>query len=297
MSEPARTAPGRPDGGAAAGAAAPAAGLAGRRRARGDRRRVASVSPSSFVVDAEQRLARRLAGAGAARPRHGARLLGPRPGRRRGHQRPYPVPHDDAEGQAALGDELDQNAGSSRGAASCEIPRLRRRRLRPQPGRPPRGAGPVAGRSLFVTAWRPGRRLVTIDGEPVTRDVLAGGGFLVAFPEGTPRRPTPRSRSPLRRRRVQAAARARDLEPRGLRRLLARLHARRLRRGPVPGRGAGAGLPVPPVDLRPARRRAAGVGPAGRPLPQLPLAIDADGYLVAQSDFTEPVGPGFWDAG
>ena len=38
-------------------------------------------------------------------------------------------------------------------------------------------------------------------------------------------------------------------------------------------------------------------GPAGRPLPQLPLAIDKDGYLVAQRDFTEPVGPGFWDAG
>jgi ubiquinol-cytochrome c reductase iron-sulfur subunit len=38
-------------------------------------------------------------------------------------------------------------------------------------------------------------------------------------------------------------------------------------------------------------------GPAGRPLPQLPLAIDSEGYLVAQSDFTEPVGPGFWDAG
>ncbi|MDO9458462.1 ubiquinol-cytochrome c reductase iron-sulfur subunit [Nocardioides sp.] len=35
-------------------------------------------------------------------------------------------------------------------------------------------------------------------------------------------------------------------------------------------------------------------GPAGRPLPQLPLAIDDDGYLVAQSDFTEPVGPSYW---
>jgi ubiquinol-cytochrome c reductase iron-sulfur subunit len=36
-------------------------------------------------------------------------------------------------------------------------------------------------------------------------------------------------------------------------------------------------------------------GPATRPLPQLPLALDASGYLVAQSDFHEPVGPGFWD--
>jgi ubiquinol-cytochrome c reductase iron-sulfur subunit len=35
-------------------------------------------------------------------------------------------------------------------------------------------------------------------------------------------------------------------------------------------------------------------GPAARPLPQLPLAVDADGYLVAQSDFHEPVGPSYW---
>ena len=36
-------------------------------------------------------------------------------------------------------------------------------------------------------------------------------------------------------------------------------------------------------------------GPAKRPLPQLPIAVDAEGYLIAQSDFTEPVGPSFWE--
>lgn len=36
-------------------------------------------------------------------------------------------------------------------------------------------------------------------------------------------------------------------------------------------------------------------GPAARPLPQLPITIDDEGYLVAQSDFTEPVGPSFWE--
>ena len=36
-------------------------------------------------------------------------------------------------------------------------------------------------------------------------------------------------------------------------------------------------------------------GPAARPLPQLPIAVDDEGYLVAQSDFLEPVGPSFWD--
>ena len=36
-------------------------------------------------------------------------------------------------------------------------------------------------------------------------------------------------------------------------------------------------------------------GPAGRPLPQLQLDVDEEGYLVAASDFVEPVGPSFWE--
>ena len=36
-------------------------------------------------------------------------------------------------------------------------------------------------------------------------------------------------------------------------------------------------------------------GPAARPLPQLPIKVDDEGYLVAQSDFTEPVGPSYWE--
>jgi ubiquinol-cytochrome c reductase iron-sulfur subunit len=38
-------------------------------------------------------------------------------------------------------------------------------------------------------------------------------------------------------------------------------------------------------------------GPAARPLPQLPITTDAQGYLIAQSDFHEPVGPSFWERG
>jgi ubiquinol-cytochrome c reductase iron-sulfur subunit len=38
-------------------------------------------------------------------------------------------------------------------------------------------------------------------------------------------------------------------------------------------------------------------GPAPRPLPQLPIGVDADGFLIATSDFHEPVGPAFWEMG
>ncbi|MBV9379380.1 MAG: Rieske (2Fe-2S) protein [Streptosporangiaceae bacterium] len=38
-------------------------------------------------------------------------------------------------------------------------------------------------------------------------------------------------------------------------------------------------------------------GPAARALPQLPLTLNSQGQLVAASDFTQPVGPSFWERG
>lgn len=35
-------------------------------------------------------------------------------------------------------------------------------------------------------------------------------------------------------------------------------------------------------------------GPAARPLPGLPIEVDAEGYLRARGDFTSPPGAGFW---
>ena len=35
-------------------------------------------------------------------------------------------------------------------------------------------------------------------------------------------------------------------------------------------------------------------GPAARALPQLAITVDAEGYLIAQRPFNEPVGPSFW---
>jgi len=157
--------------------------------------------------------------------------------------------------------------------------------------------GPWPGSSLFSTGWSKGRRLVTEDGEPVTRDVLATGGFLVAFPEGGDDKASSQ---------------------------VALLHFVNGDFVPQPGRESWspenfvaysrvcthAGCPVAEyIDVDqmlvcPCHQSAFDVlhgakpvaGPAARPLPQLPLAIDKDGYLVAQSDFLESVGPGFWDA-
>ncbi len=36
-------------------------------------------------------------------------------------------------------------------------------------------------------------------------------------------------------------------------------------------------------------------GPAARALPQLPITVDEEGYLIAEGNFVEPVGPAFWE--
>jgi ubiquinol-cytochrome c reductase iron-sulfur subunit len=38
-------------------------------------------------------------------------------------------------------------------------------------------------------------------------------------------------------------------------------------------------------------------GPANRPLPQLKITVDAQGYLIAAAPFLQPVGPSFWERG
>ena len=36
-------------------------------------------------------------------------------------------------------------------------------------------------------------------------------------------------------------------------------------------------------------------GPAARPLPQLAISVDDEGYFIAQGDYDEPVGPSYWE--
>lgn len=36
-------------------------------------------------------------------------------------------------------------------------------------------------------------------------------------------------------------------------------------------------------------------GPAARALPELPISVDEEGYMIAKGNFIEPVGPAFWE--
>lgn len=157
--------------------------------------------------------------------------------------------------------------------------------------------GPEPGRALFVTGWRKGVRVVDEDGNPVRPVDLAADTVRTVFPEGEVGRPDSQT--------LLIKLRPADLRlPDG-------------RDGWAPDGAVAyskicthAGCPVGLYRaqarelLCPCHQSTFDVvrgavpvfGPAARPLPQLPLELNAAGELVAGGDFPEPVGPSFWNA-
>jgi len=163
---------------------------------------------------------------------------------------------------------------------------------------PIRSLGPSPGRTLFTTAWRPGKRLVTDDGSFVRLDELAVGGVLTVFPEGFTDKDKADSQTLLIR-----------VEP-------DRLHEKEGRAGWTKDGHIAyskvcthAGCPVGLYQtqtghlLCPCHQSTFDAlnaakpifGPATRSLPQLPLDVDSQGYLIATADYDEAIGPAFWE--
>jgi ubiquinol-cytochrome c reductase iron-sulfur subunit len=161
---------------------------------------------------------------------------------------------------------------------------------------PIRSLGPRPGRGLKTTGFRDGVRLVTEDGQPVAAATLAVGGLLTVYPENDTTAgdaPTllihldPGTNKPRPGRADWAAG---DLV--AYSKLCTHMGC------PVGLYQAQEGLLLCPCHQSTFRVRDGCrpiFGPATKSLPQLPIAIDTAGYLVAKGDFSAPVGPGFWD--
>jgi ubiquinol-cytochrome c reductase iron-sulfur subunit len=156
--------------------------------------------------------------------------------------------------------------------------------------------GPAPGRELFTTSWARGKRLVDREGNAVHAADIGIDSLVTVFPEG--------------------AAGSADSQT-----LLIRVPPELLRLDPARVSWAPNGYVAYskicthagcPVGLYRATERrlicpchqstfdvlvgAIPVyGPAARPLPQLPIRLQADGTFVADGDFAEPVGPSFWN--
>ncbi|HEY5426572.1 MAG TPA: Rieske (2Fe-2S) protein [Candidatus Tumulicola sp.] len=160
---------------------------------------------------------------------------------------------------------------------------------------PLRSLGPNFGTGLYKTKWRKGARLVLEDGTPVRVSDLAVGSMMTVFPDGyvgDASSQTVLLRLPPGT--IQASEDRRTWTPHG--------YAAFSKVCTHAGCPVGLYLASKHELLCPCHQSVFDVvaqakpisGPAARPLPQLPLEIADDGYLQAQSDYTEPIGPGFW---
>jgi ubiquinol-cytochrome c reductase iron-sulfur subunit len=153
---------------------------------------------------------------------------------------------------------------------------------------------------LYRVPWRRGRRLVDESGRALTAADIEEETFYTAYPEGADREligaPIVVVRLPLSEIRDR-----KDWAPRGIvaySKICTHAGcAVALYRKPT----FAAVEPRPALvcpchysTFDPARGGAVLFGPAGRPLPQLPLEIDRSGHLRAAGTFSGPVGPGWW---
>ncbi|MGH2878633.1 MAG: ubiquinol-cytochrome c reductase iron-sulfur subunit [Solirubrobacteraceae bacterium] len=156
---------------------------------------------------------------------------------------------------------------------------------------------------LDASPWYRGRRLVDADGNPLLASHIEEETFYSAFPEGAEPQELA---SPLVLVRMNPAelklpAGRGDWAPYGIL-AYSRIctHAgcaielyRKPRFAPVEPKPALV-CPCHYSTFDPATGATVIFGPAGRPLPQLPLMIDSSGALVAAGDFSGRVGPGWW---
>jgi ubiquinol-cytochrome c reductase iron-sulfur subunit len=164
---------------------------------------------------------------------------------------------------------------------------------------PIRSLGPRPGRGLKETAFRDGVRLVNEQGEPVFSDDIPVDGVITVWPEGDAQAPD--SPTLLIRTRadqeMQPLPGREDWTPENL---VAYSKLCTHTGCPVGLYQAEEGLLLCPCHQSTFDVLAGATpifGPAARPLPQLPLAVDENGSIIATGDFSDPVGPGFWDRG
>ncbi len=167
---------------------------------------------------------------------------------------------------------------------------------------PAASLGPVLDTDpLYRTPWRRGRRLVGEDGKPLRADDIEEATFYTAYPEGADRELIGSPVVVVRLPEGEIAPHRRAWAPRGIV-AYSKIctHAgcaialyRKPTFAPVEPRPALV-CPCHYSTFDPADGGKVLFGPAGRPLPQLPLLIGRDGTLRAAGNFSGPVGPSWW---
>lgn len=173
-----------------------------------------------------------------------------------------------------------------------------------------RDLGPLPGDKLFNTMWRPGMRVVMdVTSAPIKPEEIPIGGIVSAMPDGLPE---------VQEHEGNLNERAKSVV------LLVRLNpddivSQQNPEGEPSWDYEGVlcfskicthvGCPIALYEQRthhllcPCHQSTFDLadsgrvvfGPAARDLPQLPITVDSEGYIIARNGFAEPVGPSFWE--
>ena len=169
-----------------------------------------------------------------------------------------------------------------------------------------RSLGPVPGTSLETTGWRKGMVLVDSTGRPVRKDTLVVGGIMTVYPQDTvdPQNGfiTDQGQAVDQTVLIRVSDQPFTTEPGrenwtpagyvAYSKLCTHLGC------PVGLYEQELELLVCPCHQSMFNIRNGAVpefGPAPRPLPQMHLGYNDDGYLIAMAPYNQPVGPGFWE--
>lgn len=151
--------------------------------------------------------------------------------------------------------------------------------------------------SLFSTNWKKGSYLVAPDGRSITVDDLQVGGVLTVFPNGYI------GSSPDQVILIRLSKTLQPLTPPGRTSWGVAGYVAYSKMCTHLGCPVGLYQEQTQQLVCPCHQSIFNVvagavpefGPAPRPLPQLPITVDAMGYLRARGGFDQAVGPGFWE--
>lgn len=162
--------------------------------------------------------------------------------------------------------------------------------------------GPRIGQKVYETPWSAGKRLVDERGLPISIDSLSPGEFVTAFPEGESLENfgSPVIVVRLEEDQLELPQDRADSAPEGFVAYSkicthAGCAVSMLRYPTFEPTQPGPALVCPChySTFNPADGGSVEFGPAGRPLPQLPLRVGEDGRLEAAAGFYEPIGPSY----
>ena len=163
--------------------------------------------------------------------------------------------------------------------------------------------GPETETRLGESPWRAGTRLVDDRGRPIPASSIVVGSFVTAFPEGADPREvgSPAIVVGLKTSELDLPADRTGWAAGGVVAYSkicthAGCAVGMLRYPLYPAHSPPPGLVCPChySTFDPASGGTVTFGPAGRPLPQLPLRVRADGTLEAAGHMSGPIGPGWW---